>query len=377
MRPNHLASFGLTCLLLSSSAMAQEEPRAATGETSAPAGATPAAPSPVPPGSTFPAASRLPEPTPPDQLKPANIALPSDAVEPYLLTKDVGPFMVLAKTFRGPEAERFALALVLELRREHGLPAYILRTKDFANRSNIRNIPPTAPGFVKQSQLTDPEKVRTHDEAAVLVGDEKTLDASEKLLHRVKKINPRCLNEMPKLFNWRTGLAGAVRTTNPYVPTQNIFPGRIKKDTLVTQMNGGPHSVYQCPGRYTLQVAEFGGRSVFNPSASDSRLLENSWLRKSPLVTAADDAERLADRLSRDPEVQKTGAQAYVYHDRTSSKVMMGSFGTPNDPAAVRLRDSLLKLAIPLSVKPRAGFLIAPANALTDLQDPNQPIKQN
>src|SRR6185437_8541187 len=98
----------------------------------------------------FPSSASLPEPTKPDDLKPPTVALPDGPVEPYLLTKDIGPWMVMAKTFRGPDAERFALALVLELRNVYQLPAYIVRTKDFANRSLIRNIPPTAPADLKR-----------------------------------------------------------------------------------------------------------------------------------------------------------------------------------------------------------------------------------
>ena len=164
------------------------------------------------------------------------------------------------------------------------------------------------------------------------------------------------------------------------MPTQDIFPGT-KKDALVAQMNAGPRSIYHCPGRYTLQVAEFGGRSVFNPSDKDPRLLDGAWLSKSPLLTAADDAEKLAEKLAKDPDVQRTGYQPYVYHDRTSSKVLMGSFNAPNDPAAVQLREKLVRMAVDLSYKrdklgrEHAGVMIAPANALTDLQDPNQPIK--
>lgn len=322
----------------------------------------------------FPASSVLPTPTPPDQLKPATIALPNDAIEPWLLTKNAGPFMVLARTFRGPEAERYALALAIELKRDYGLPAYILRTKDFPNRSNIRNVPPTADAFMAKARLTDPEKTRTYDEAAVLVGNEQTLDASEKLLQKVRKIKPVCLNEMPSIFNWRSGLTTALRTTNPFVATQNLFPGRGKRDKLISQMNAGPRSIYNCPGRYTLQVAEFGGRSVFNPDQKAIGVFGNEWLRKSPLVTAADDAEKLADMLAKDPDVQRTGCQPYIYHDRTTSKVMMGAFNDPSDPIAPKLRDTLLKVAVPLASKHK-GMVIAPANQLTDLEDPNVPIK--
>jgi hypothetical protein len=388
-----IAAFGLTLFLVAPAAYAQNGPRAFGGAPKSSVFGTTGqgtnAPSASPTGNTataeksdpkvFPAESVLPGPIPPDQIKPATIALPNEAIEPYLLTKDNGPFMVIARTFRGPDAERFALALALELRRDYGLPAYILRTKDFPNRSMIRNVPPTASEIVRKAQLTEPEKVRSYDEAAVLVGNEKTLDDSEALLHKVKKIKPKCLNQMPSIFAWRTGLSTALRTTNPYVPAQNLFPGR-RKDNLIAQMNSGPRSINNCPARYSLQVAEFAGRTVYNPTEHDTNWFENTWLRKSPLVTAADDAERLADALAKDPEVQKTGYQSYVYHDRTSSKVMIGAFNDPHDPSALKLRESLIRMAVDLSHvkdstgRKRAGVLIAPANQLTDLQDPNQPI---
>ena len=375
-----IAAFSLTCLLMGAAAYAQEAPRAASNTPPRPALMS-ADSVPGTAGVKVVTPEAVTEATkPPDQLKPATIALPNDPIGPYLLTRDAGPFMVMAKTFRGPDAERMALALVLELRREYGLPAYIMRTKDFPMRSMIRNVPPTAPNAQRKAELTAPEKVRNYDEAAVLVGNEKTLKGSEDLWKKVRKIKPKCLNEIPSLRPWRQGLMAALRTTNPYVPTQDIFPGR-KKEPLVAQMNAGPRSVYNCPGRYTLQVAEFSGRSVFNPTEKDPRLLDGSWLKKSPLLTAAVDAEKLADRLAKDPDVQRTGYQPYVYHDLTSSKVMVGSFNAPNDPAAVQLREKLVKMALDLSYqkdklgRERAGVMIAPANALTDLKDPNQPIK--
>ena len=143
------------------------------------------------------------------------------------------------------------------MRETYGLPAWILRTRDFPMRSNIRDVPPTAPRAVPKPQLGLPEKVRTYDEAMVLVGNEKTLADQEKLWKHVKTLKPKCLEEIPALFHWRKGLSMALRTTNPFVPAQDIYPG--KRDELVVKMNQGPHSIYQCPGRYSLELAEFSG----------------------------------------------------------------------------------------------------------------------
>ena len=110
-----------------------------------------------------------------DELKQPSIPLPDDPLEPYLLTKANGPFMVLAKVFRGPDSERMALALCKELRQDFHMPAYILRSKEFPMKSYIRGTPVQAPSMTMKSAIKQPEQVRIHDEAAVLVGDEKTL----------------------------------------------------------------------------------------------------------------------------------------------------------------------------------------------------------
>lgn len=316
----------------------------------------------------------IPAPVLPEPGQAPAIELPTEPVEPYLLTKDVGPFMVLAKTFRGPDAERFALALVLELRHDFGLPAYILRTKDFPRRSNIRNVPPTAAAEQMKAELGMPERVRSLDEAAVLVGNALTLKDSEKLLHQVKKIKPRCLDGMPKMWLWREGLSKAIRTTNPYVPTQNLFPGKV--DNMVQQMNQGPHSIYECPGRYTLEVANFSGRATFN--VDGAMRTGDMGLKRSPLATAAEDAEKLASALEKAEEIRALGQPVYVYHDRTSSRVMIGSFTSPNDPKAIQVHDALVKQAVSMmdyedkknrkSRKRNIDKMIVPANALTDLE---------
>jgi hypothetical protein len=290
-------------------------------------------------------------------------------VEPYLLNKDVGPFMVLARVFRGPDAERMALALVKELRGEYQLPAFILRTKDYPGKSMIRGVPPTARSEVKVPDIGMPEKIRTFDEAAVLVGNEKTLADSEKLLHMVRKINPKCLEAMPKLYFWRTGLAYAIRTTNPYAPAQTLY--QRTNDKLVVRMNGGLRSVVHCPGRYSLQVAEFTGRSVYQFGGQEFVAQNLPDVHTSPLRTAAADAEKMADKLAKDGDVARLGQPVFVYHDRNLSRVYIGSFNSATDPAAAQLREALLKLAVPLADRRRPGgaldTMIVPAPVLTDV----------
>jgi hypothetical protein len=315
----------------------------------------------------FPAATALPGPIPVDEIKPPTIELPDEPIEPYQLDKTHGPFMVQAKVFRGPDAQKMALVLCKELR-QMGFHAYILRLKDFPLRSYIRGIPIQAPSETMTSNTKFPEKVRTFDEAAVLVGDAKTLEEQIKLWHEVKKLKPKCLEQMPTLFKWREGggLSRALRTTNPYVPAQYLFPRT--NDKLVVHMNSGLRSIANCPGSYSLQVAQFSGRTTFNPM--DQMFQGKESLKSSPLRTAHDDAERMADKLAKNPEIQKLGLPVYTYHDRTSSQVFVGSFNSPNDPAYKNARQQLLQLAVPMlkSTKNPRGLdtMIVPAMVLTN-----------
>ncbi|MGP0069744.1 MAG: hypothetical protein ACLQGP_39855 [Isosphaeraceae bacterium] len=354
-------------------APASSQPAAAIPKAPSPSGGGPAS---MAPGEkkVFSATGALPGPASEEELKAGpTVVLPDDPLEPYLLSKENGPFMVMAKVFRGPDAEKMALALCKELRHDYGLPAYILRTKDFPMRSYIRGTPPTAPSVTKKAVTRLPEAVRTHDEAAVLVGNEKTLAATEILLNKVKKLHPKCLGQMKSLYPWREGgsLSRALRTTNPYIPAQLLYPKA--PDKLVIQMNSGLRSIANCPGRFSLQIAQFSGRSTFDlndPKGGPTQPLFN--LRNSPLQTAHDDAERMADKLSKAPEIRRLGQPVFVYHDRTSSRVFIGAFNSPTDPAIVAMRNELLKAAVPLSDKSQRGWnatdvMIVPATNLTDV----------
>jgi hypothetical protein len=321
----------------------------------------------------YSAASALPGPTPDEEIKPASVAFPDDPLEPYLLTKGNGPFMVLAKVFRGPDAEKMALVLCKELQQDFGLPAYILRSKEFPMKSYIRGTPVQAPSMTSRAAIKQPEAIRIQDEAAVLVGDEKTLQGSELLLHKVKKLQPKCLEGMPVLFKWREGggLSRALRTTNPYVPAQVLYPKTA--DRLIVQMNSGLRSIANCPGHYTLQVAMFTGRTAFDlnaPEGTPTSILLNP--RESPLKTAHRDAEHLAEKLAKSEQMKRIGQPVYVYHDRTSSRVYVGAFNSPQDPAIAALHADLLKAAWELNAKDSWGRAkiderIVPASQLTDV----------
>ncbi|MEO6807700.1 MAG: hypothetical protein ABI353_01125 [Isosphaeraceae bacterium] len=309
-----------------------------------------------------------------------NVTLAAGRVEDYLLQKEHGPFMVVAMTFRGAESSRYAVALTRELREQFQLPAYIFYLKIKPGRSNIRDVSPTAAVTSRNGDLAAP---RAYDEAAVLVGHCKTIDEAGKLLHSVKKLRPKCLDGMDQLSHRRGKyLKSATMTTNPLAASQNLYPGRevrmhggaevdtyqlidrIAKtkqvDPFVAKLNGNRRSLYHCPGPYTLQVAEFSGRSTTN--ASDRRFFSDKFLGTSPLGTAYDDAERVADVLEKNSNWLQ-GMKVYTYHDRTTSRVVVGSFASSTDPAVLALKNRLVnqvpqkvvqeqKIPLPLNTTP-------------------------
>jgi hypothetical protein len=372
-----LAFFGILAVI---SACAQEQPRdPALGSAQPNSLPGRAAGAPAAAGDrVVKAESGLPDLRPAGDLKPPAIDLPDEPVEAYLLTKDVGPYMVFARVFRGKDAERTALALVKELRTDFGLPAFILRTKDFPGVNQMRGAAASgpAPAMAPAGKLT--AKTRTFAEAAVFIGDEKTPAAQEKLLREIKNIHPKCLEGVSTPFWWRTGLSSAFRVTNPYMAVRQVSSQA--NDRLVVRMNSGLRSIANCPGRYSLQVADFSGRTAFqlNPNVAPTQLLPN--LNSSPLRKAADDAERMADKLSKAPEIQRLGLPIYVFHDRTTSKVFVGSFNDPRDPAAAALRNQLVHDAYEMSNKDKRGkaatdTMIVPALALTDLSEIKSTLK--
>jgi hypothetical protein len=320
----------------------------------------------------------LPGLTPVDELSKVQINLPTEPVEPYLLTKQAGPFMVIAHTFRGPDAVRWAQALAMELRSSHQLMAYIYFKKIKPMNSNVRGVPPTSNPEDGEGRISEPEIYRIYDEAVVLVGDKPTMKEAEDLLKFVKKIKPATLSNVPSIFPWRTGagLKNAIVTANPLIPAQELFAR--ESDPLVEAMNKGPYSIYNCPGPYTLVVARFVGRSAFGEGDKD--FLKDDNLKTSPLAKATDDAELMAAELNKDPQFKQAGYQAYVYHDRNKSVVTLGHFNNKvenekifKDQKVQSIRQHLDKLNQQYLT---AGKLAAPLSPTDMMEVPKASVKQ-
>ena len=203
----------------------------------------PPAPSNPPPASTagaarpttdsrvFKTGDTLPEPVAYDDMKPPAIPLPTEPLEPYLLTKDNGPFMVMAKTFRGPNAARYAQALAIELRNDCKLPAYIFFLKIKPMQEQHLRRRPDRPAEHPLGPHEPGARYRVYDEAAVLVGNCKTIAEASKLLRTVKAVHSRTIDALPNPYPWRRGSRGAdhdqpLRRRPGTVPGHSVVPAQ-------------------------------------------------------------------------------------------------------------------------------------------------------
>ena len=253
----------------------------------------------------------------------------------YLIADENGPWMILATTFAGEEAEQEARALVMQLRKEFDMSAYLHRKRfDFSD---------TMAGL-RVNRFGDRRKMRyrqnvVFDEWAVLVGDFASIDLPEveRKLKKIKSIKPSSLNlddtktqrfrglrkYYKKLSNnpekrGKGPMGSAFVTRNPLLPKEFFAPSGI--DKFVYNLNKDwEHSLVHCKGHYTVRVATFQGNVVIDQRKIDE-IDRGKESMKSRLAAAAAKANKLTKAM------RATGIEAYQFHDRNESIVTVGNF---------------------------------------------------
>ena len=258
----------------------------------------------------------------------------------YAMTQDSGPWLIVAASFSGDGADKQARDLATELRDRFHLHAYVhemdFKFKDDADGGNNY-------GASTRRRFRHGDAAR---EIAVLVGDFASIDGpdAQQMLARVKLMEPDALNVDPNQTaqsmaqarrleeavleklgkpRKRGPMGQAFFTRNPLLPREYFVPKGV--DAFVAKMNEGvEHSLLDCPGRQTIQVATFRGKTILQTSAKDDAASKSFWGHKNddknPLVEAAENAHLLAK------ELRSHGFDAYEFHDRTESIVTIGAF---------------------------------------------------
>lgn len=269
----------------------------------------------------------------------------ADPNKDYWLSEDNGPWMIMACSFSGDQAEQQARELVLELRKRYKLPAYMYE-KTFELKSD-------SAGSRRNYRYQQGERVR---EVAVLVGDFPAVDdpRAQEILQKIKCYRPTSLEPQGEKSNSLTLAAlrsiqqsiltddnekkqkGPMRhaflTTNPLLPDEYFAPRGVDKFILALN-EGYEYNLLNCPGRYSVQVAHFTGQVILDQREIQAIERGEKTFRGS-LAEAARKAHELTLAL------RQKGYEAYEFHDRGASIVTIGSF----DSLGVRRSDGKIEL---------------------------------
>ena len=261
------------------------------------------------------------------------------------LTQNNGPWLIVAASFSGDGAEKQAHDLADELRGQSRVAAYVHQMSfKFGEENPGNGLDNYGAPTRRHYRLGDQAR-----EIAVLVGDFPSIEDpdAQQMLQRIKTMEPAALKvdvnqsaqSMAKVRQLqdtilekvgkpkkRGPMGQAFFTRNPLLPREYFVPKGV--DNFVAKMNEGvEHSLLDCPGRQTIQVATFRGKTILQTSAQEEQQTASKsfWGRKkhddkNPLIEAAENAHLLAK------ELRDHGWEAYEFHDRTESIVTIGSF---------------------------------------------------
>jgi hypothetical protein len=322
-----------------------------------------------------------------DKLLTAN-RVEADPQKAYNITEQNGPWMIMTCSFSGEKAREQAKELALELRKRYKLPAYVYEKKfDIGKDIPGRGVDE----YGRPKKMKNLHRGAEVNEIAVLVGDYPSVDDPEaqETLRKLKYYQPDCLtlkegkatsrnlaglrwiqaavlpddNERKK----RGPMSSAFVTTNPTLPTEYYAPKGL--DPLLIKANEGvEHSLLDCPGKYTVQVAHFTGRVVMKQD--EITAIEHGKDMDSQLAKATLMAHELTKAL------RMKGYDAYEFHDRYASIVTVGSFDSVGQQGAngVIEMDPSVKAILDQFKSDQSTPGVITAKTLVDIPFDPQPI---
>lgn len=315
----------------------------------------------------------------------------ADPAKAYTLTKQNGPWTILACSFSGPEAEKQAHELALELRQRYKLEAYTHTMKfDFGDTQG-RGV--DAYGAPRRMV---PMKGRELSEVAVMVGNYPAADDADaqKILQKLKYTTPNCLDvksgkaTSQSLAGWRMTqkqalewigkekkklgqewsgsekqklgpMGHALVSINPLLPKEQFVSAQVVDQFELEMNKDAKYSLLDCPGRYTLQVATFKGQVSIEQN--EIREIEGGKHVNSTLADAALQAHVLTEAL------RLKGYEAYEFHGRYASIVTVGSFdsmGTPRADGKTEINPAIYKSMGIFKGKPISNVVGMPGGAM-------------
>lgn len=281
-------------------------------------------------------------------LRKMTTKIEADPGKVYTLHKQHGPWMIMVASFQqwgaseekeGTTPEEAANALVLELRQQK-IPAYVHIVKDKSEPIAAADL---------QGRTQKMKKARLIDSVCVLAGNYSSIEdpKGQDTLAFIKQYHPKCFKDKV-VYGKSPGRPGPLSksflTSNPLLTEAEIEAAKQASDPLLVRLNNNERfSLTECPGKYTLVIAKFSGKSV-NVVNETMEKAESYFDTDNDLDQAAINARNLVQALrSREPFTDPSHPdnaefqtyckiEAYIWHDRTSSIVTVGAFDSPTDP---------------------------------------------
>ncbi len=289
----------------------------------------------------------------------------ADPEKAYEVSKQNGPWMIIAASFGGEGGLRQAEALIFELRKKYKLEAYLhSRTFDYSKSMRGRGLDKWGnPKRMKYNRAYKDEEI------AVLVGNYPAVDdpQAQRDLEKIKFIYPDAMrpkadgktnqqlawwhNIQRRVTRKRGGkpkgpMGRAWVITNPLLPREFFATKQV--DGFIESMNKHvQYSLLDCKGTYTVQVAAFGANQIIDQSKIRD-IQSGARRQKSQLAAAAEKAHKVCLTL------RERGYEAYEFHDRRASIVTVGSFdsvGTPRKDGKTEINPQVHKIIQTFSAK--------------------------
>ncbi len=230
-----------------------------------------------------------------------------------------GPWLILAATVSGDDARASAIAYAKEIRDRLKVPAFIMQQASNATEMVGTGERIVTDEFGRQTPKRVSAKFANQfptNTVAVLVGEFHSKDDPqiELLLEKVRAFQPQTKipgYDQREMINFLT--------RNPLLPDDYFQAPRL--DEFVEKLNRQEwiqYSLLNCPGRFTVRVATFRGPEVITVADKTAKL--NAKDPTSSLDRAASKAHKMTASL------RDRGVEAYEFHDRYGSYVMIGSF---------------------------------------------------
>jgi hypothetical protein len=303
-----------------------------------------------------------------ESLIPFRSKVEADPKKNYQLSKNNGPWMIMAISLGGDDAEVKAQRVALELRRDHKLEAWV-HEQEVDRGDTVIGL-----GVDKKGNPRKMKNMRggATREVAVMVGNFTSADdpAATKTLQIVRAANIKSLangeaysdnsglNAIRNAYfnaaarakaaalgskkaESRGPLGRAFMTRNPLLPTEEVAQATL--DPFVLDLNRGvEYGLLDNPKQYTVVVGTFRGAAAYSEEKfAESIRKQEKKNSVSPIDKAAIDASLLTAKL------REEGWEAYVFHDRYESLVTIGGFndvGTEMPDGHIELQSGIAKV---------------------------------